>query len=391
MTLYSSSGLHVRYEKAGLILDSLPIPWNADAVIVEANVRLPKGTPQKQDFTLQLSSGAPKIAAEVIGQDAQGKMQRVFFRLPPPAQTCRAEVSWREHSLGHIEMPMISAADFTQGLNLHMASLFVGLKGRAVPCQALVAGQCQTLSASAVLQSATVLAPAADLDINVRVWQGDRLLHTVPIAWTSALLSAKQALLTAFLPKLRRIGDYTISWYGGRRVLHSHRLKVVSKKRFLRSLRITATRFAVRKEDGTFEIVRSLPQQGGRPCLDGIEQLGPCFYVCSGEAGMAGLASFTCFAFRDSAEPMSVLPDEVTVTDGPVAFSPATLAASEVAQIKHFALRTSEGMLGTLPLVPAPSAEFTGEGGFTGIDNFLWTPAAEEQLNERLGKLLDEG
>ena len=38
-------GLHVRYEKAGLIFDALPIPWNADAVIVEANVRVPSSAP----------------------------------------------------------------------------------------------------------------------------------------------------------------------------------------------------------------------------------------------------------------------------------------------------------------------------------------------------------
>ncbi len=44
-----------------------------------------------------------------------------------------------------------------------------------------------------------------------------------------------------------------------------------------------------------------------------------------------------------------------------------------------------------LPLTPAPAADFTGEGGFAPLDDFLWSAAAEEQLNERLGKLLDDG
>ena len=85
----NAAGLHVRYEKAGMIFDSLPIPWNADAVIVEANVSLPKAAPcDKQHFTLKLSTNDPPAVAEVILQPKKKAPARVFFRIPVPAQTC---------------------------------------------------------------------------------------------------------------------------------------------------------------------------------------------------------------------------------------------------------------------------------------------------------------
>src|SRR5450755_2014398 len=82
MTLPTSNaggpaGLHVRYEKAGLILDALPIPWNADAVIVEANVRLPKGSPrEKQDFTLRLRAD-PRREGEAPAEPGSNRILTV--------------------------------------------------------------------------------------------------------------------------------------------------------------------------------------------------------------------------------------------------------------------------------------------------------------------------
>ena len=46
--------LHYSYEKAGLTLHDQPIPWNAEAVLVEASVRLPpSGSRRKTDFHLR--------------------------------------------------------------------------------------------------------------------------------------------------------------------------------------------------------------------------------------------------------------------------------------------------------------------------------------------------
>ena len=387
-----SSGLHVRYENAGLIFDALPIPWNADAVIVEASVKLPAAC-EKQHFTLRVSPDGAPLPAEVLLPGKKRGPGRIVFRFPTPKQSCSVQVFWREHALGTAEAPIIGAAEFTQGLKLEMPVIQVGMKGNAVPCKTFVSAQCQTLCAAAVLQSSAPLAPAADLDLHVKVWHRDALLHTIPITWTSELLRARQALVTALLPKLRRTGEYAVSWEIGSRTLHTQRLRAITKKQFLKSVRITATRFIVQKISGELEVLRSLPQRDGQPCLDGIARVGPYFYVCSGEAGMAGLAAFTLTAVPENpdGEPLTISQDEIVVTDGPTPILPATMAANEVRRIKQFVLASSEGTLGVLPLVPAPAAVLTSEGGFAPLDEFLWSPAAEEQLNERLGKLLDGG
>ena len=140
-----SSGLHVRYEKAGLIFDTLPIPWNADAVIVEASLKLPPAC-DKQQFTLQLSTGEAAAACRRFCCPARSALTRPhLLSFPTPKQTCSVQVFWREHSLGQAEAPIIAAAEFTQGLKLQVPVIQVGLKGNAVPCQTFVTTQCQSL------------------------------------------------------------------------------------------------------------------------------------------------------------------------------------------------------------------------------------------------------
>ena len=48
--------LHFSYEKAGLVVADQPIPWNAEAVVVEASLRLPSSSGRrKNDFSLRVS------------------------------------------------------------------------------------------------------------------------------------------------------------------------------------------------------------------------------------------------------------------------------------------------------------------------------------------------
>ena len=56
-------------------------------------------------------------------------------------------------------------------------------------------------------------------------------------------------------------------------------------------------------------------------------------------------------------------------------------------QAEHIPMHLGS-FIGILPLTPVPSAAFTSEGGFRPVDDFAWSPAAEEQFNERLGRLL---
>jgi hypothetical protein len=47
-------------------------------------------------------------------------------------------------------------------------------------------------------------------------------------------------------------------------------------------------------------------------------------------------------------------------------------------------------VLHTLPLCPTPTAAFNSEGGFKPPLEFTWSLAAEDELNDRLNKLIEE-
>ncbi len=394
MTLPTSknAGLHVRYEKAGLVLDALPIPWNADAVIVEALVRLPAGAPrEKQDFALHLGKGPP-VAAELVVQEKKHEPIRVLFRVPAPPQTCSARVFWREHSLGEIELPIVTAAEFATALSLQMPTVHVALAGETVACRTFVTTQAKTVFATALLQNATPLAPLNDLDLHVEVHEANGgLVGSAAANFTTEQMRTRQALVSVMLPKLKRIGSYRLSWRLGSHDLHTHKLHAVSRRTFLRSLRISATRFVVQNDDGANQVMRWLPHRDGRLVLDNIARVSPCFYVTSSAAGMAGLAPFTLRALTGDVPTTLAIKDDMLVTDGPTPLLLGTVAASELARIKHFALASGDLVLGNLPLLPAPAAVFTAEGGFAPLDDFLWSAAADEQLKDRLGKLLGDG
>src|SRR5437870_10868891 len=83
--------LHYSYEKAGLTLHDQPIPWNAEAVLVEASVRLPANAPRrKADFQLRIMRQEP-LCPESMRKEETDERHRLFFRLPPLAQSVSAE------------------------------------------------------------------------------------------------------------------------------------------------------------------------------------------------------------------------------------------------------------------------------------------------------------
>src|SRR5438067_13482498 len=89
--------LHYSYEKAGLTLHDQPIPWNAEAVLVETLVRLHEGTPRRRaDYELHVPGQEP-VAAESLHREQGEHRYRLFFRLRPPAQTTTAHLVYRGH------------------------------------------------------------------------------------------------------------------------------------------------------------------------------------------------------------------------------------------------------------------------------------------------------
>src|SRR5437868_12780591 len=74
--------VHTRYEKGGLALYDLPVPWNADAVVVEVLVRLPPAARRKADFAVRLP-GAEPVGPETMRAESEDR-HRLLFRLPVP-------------------------------------------------------------------------------------------------------------------------------------------------------------------------------------------------------------------------------------------------------------------------------------------------------------------
>lgn len=382
--------LHVSSEKAGLTLENQPVPWSAEAVVVEAGVRLSASAARnKTDFTLRLAATGQALTPESLRQDEPDAPARLFFRFPVPPHDTRAELLWRGRILGEVEISVLTADSFLAGLSLQLPTVHVNLASHTVVCQTFVNAQCQGLTASAVLNSATSLAPLADLDLRVELAREDgTVVETVPLRLSSSQLRARQALVTAAMPKPRRAGTLMVRWLLGQRELAAQKVRGITRKQFLRSLRISATRFVLQRGD-ELSVVRSLPVRDGQLDLNGVVRLGPCFLVSSNEPGMAGLAMLHMHAQVNGAVRAPLVQEqEVLITDGPLPFIPGTLEVGDLEQVQHFALESPEGRLGLLPLSPAPLAHFNSEGGFTPSEEFVWSSAAEEQLNEKLSKLL---
>jgi hypothetical protein len=382
--------MHFSFEKAGLTLDSPPIPWNAEAVLVEATVNL-RGPGHKGDFQLNLVEPGLTVPVESLRQEEADGVARLFFRFPVPPRSTAVELRWRGgRVLGKRELAIISEHEYLKQLSLQMPTVHVALGAHTVVCQTFVNTQCQGLQASALLLSPTSLAPVADLSLHVELCRDDgSVASSVPVHLSSSQLRARQALITASLPRPRRIGGCLVRWMLGERLLAAQSVRGISKKQFLRSLRVSSTRFVLQRDDGSISIVRALPARDGVLALDGVTRVGPCFLISSSEAGMAGLASLQVRAQIPGAVQAPLVQDqELLITDGPVPFAPGTLDTGDILKVQHFTLDSTELRLGLLPLSPAPAAHFNSEGGFEPPDDFIWSPAAEEQLNEKLGKLL---
>ena len=377
--------LHYSYEKAGLTLHDQPIPWNAEAVLVEASLRLKSSAVRrKADFQLRLTDGEPEPAEGLRRQEDD--RYRILFRLPPLRATTVAQVLWRDHVLGELTLPVIGRDEFVQSLRLQMPAAFVRLGDETVSCQTFVSTQCRGLTMSAVLSCPTSLVPLLDLDLQVEI-RNERggPAQLVPARLCSSQLSGRQALISVVPRRFpRRMGSWIVTWMLGDWPLASHRLRAISQKHFQKSLRVSDTRFLLQHEKTGVSVSRQFPT------VEGAGRVGPCFLVSSREPGMAGLCQFQVRAQVPEADQQPLLMEqEVLITDGPTTVAPGTLDVADLKQITSFELCMKGRVLGILPLSPAPTAGFTSEGGFKQPHDFTWSGGAEDELTERLGRLLD--
>jgi hypothetical protein len=377
--------LHFSYEKGGLTVHDQPIPWNAEAVLVEALVGISSSPNRKADFALGLP-GKDLIPADSLRTADSGDRQHVLFRIPPPATTTTAEVLYRTHSLGRLTLPVLAREEFLRGLRLQMPTMFVRLGDESVACQTFVATQCRGLLLSAVITSPTSLVPLLDLDLQVEFrCEKTEASFSAPIRLSSSQLAGRTALISVVPRKFpRRMGTWVITWLQGGQPLASQRIRAISRQHFIRSLRVSDTRFVIQAPDGSVSLSRQMP------ALEPTARAGPCFLVSSKELGMAGLCRLSVRAAVPGAVQPPVLHEqEVLITDGPTPVTPGTADAVELQQVGAFELCVRSKVLHTLSLCPAPTAAFNSEGGFKPPPEFTWSTAADEELNERLSKLIE--
>ncbi len=378
--------LHYSYEKAGLTLHDQAIPWNAEAVLVEAALRLSPGTPRrKADFQLRLGRQEP-IHPESMRREEGEDYHRLTFRLTPPRQSVTAELLCRGRALSQLTLPVLSREEFINRLELQMPTLFVRFGEQTVACRTFVATQCRGLLASVLITSPTSLVPLLDLGLQLEVRsEHGGAVQNVPARLSSSQLAGRQALVT-IVPRFsrRRIGTWLATWVLGDRPLATQHLRAISQRTFRRSLRISDTRFVLQREKEGVSLTRHIPS------LEGVSRVGPCFLVSSRESGMAGLCTLQVRTQVPGAyQPPLLAEEEVLITDGPTMFTPGTVDISDLPHINAFELRTKGGALGVLSLCPAPNAAFNSEGGFKPAHDFPWSAAAEEELTDRLSRLMD--
>jgi hypothetical protein len=375
--------VHTRYEKAGLTLYDPPVPWNADAVVVEVLLKkLPAAGRKKTDFTLRFPGREP-VAAEALRAEPDDR-HRLLFRLPVPPATAEGEVLWKQKLVSKVAVPVLTAAEFLGGLRLTLPTVGVRLGAQVVAAHTFVASQCRGLVASCVLRSPTPLAPLADLGLRA-VFRSERtgVAYEVPAALSSTQLGAREAVVTAVSPRVpRRVGDWTVAWAVGGREVCSQKVQGILARRFEASLRVADTRFVVADKGGAVAVVRQPPAAGE------ADRVGPCFLVASSEPGMAGVCRLQVHAaVPGESKPPLLMEQDVLVTDGPAVFAPGLLDAADTARVGGFELRHKGRVLGAASLRPVPSAALTAEGGFKPPPDFTWTPTADDELAERLSRL----
>jgi hypothetical protein len=380
--------IHYSYEKAGLTVHDQPIPWNAEAVLVDARLRLPQSAGRrKADFLLRLAGRDPVPADDMRRQDADNH-HRLTFRVDPPGVTTTAEVMYRTHVLGQLTLPYLGRDEFLQNVHLVEPTLNVRLNNETVACQTFVASQCKGLIATCLLMSPTSLVPLLDLELVVE-FKNERggASQVVPVRLSSSQLAGRKALATVAPRRFpRRIGSWLVTWRVGDHVLVQHRARAISTRTFQRSLRVTDARFVLRWQKGNVTVARQVPPN------DKPARVGPCFFVSSREPGMAGVCRLQVNAQVPGAlQPPLLMEQEALITDGPTEFAPGTVDVADVAQISAFELWLKGQPLGALSLCPAPTASFTAEGGFKPPHDYSWSAAAEEELSDRLSRLLEGG
>lgn len=401
------TGIHCSYEKAGIVVRGEPIPWNADAVLVEVLVRFPVGAVRrKSDFTLRTNALESVVPACLLQRRGTEDCFAAQFRFVPTKELRSVEVLWRDRPVAQTAVQSLSPTEFMAGLRIERATTFARLGDYTVPCRAVLTKQCSGLLAAALLRSPTSLLPLADLDLHVEfaefprragmsgtsgngseeTWEnhGDNPRYIVPVRLTGSQLAQKEAQVIVAAPRSpKRIGLWVVSWKSGRQTLARSEVRILAKKSLGKSLYSADARYVHQDKSGRLTITKALPALG-----EG-ERLGPCFLVASREEGLAALCSLEVAGRQRGQSLLPLHAQQVLISDVPTPFAPGTVSDADLANLIAFELRQGNQVLGAISTCPAPTASFTSEGGFKmAPDDYPWSPASEEELNARMQRLL---
>jgi hypothetical protein len=371
----------VGYERAGGTRWDSPIPWTADAAVVDVLVRLPLAARRKTDFAFRLPFAT--FPADSIRPDLDDRC-RVTFRFPVPTDAFRGDLLWKGRVLASIPVHVLTPGSFLAGLAVTNPTVSVRLGGSTVAATAFVPDRCEGLLAAALLRCQTALTPLAELGVKA-VFHDEFTgrAHVVPVALTAAQLARSEAVAVAACPAVpHHVGGWWVSWLAGDRTLTTQRVHAIAADRFESGVRLLESRFAVIDSGGAVRTVK-LP-----PSLVGAERVGPCFVLNGSEAGAAGVCRFEVMGISTGElYPVLWRDAEAVVTDGPSVFVPALFDASQLDRVSGFELRLNGRLLGVASLRPVPAALLNGEGGFTPPPEFTWSSAADDELADRLKRL----
>jgi hypothetical protein len=372
------------YEKTGLVVHNEPVPWNAEAVMVEmAMVLPPKVVWRKSDFQLRIP-GRPPLMPLSVQNTSEENLFQILFRFVPPQCDTVAKVYGHASLLGQVRLPFLSAEQFLGNLQLHSPMISASVGECAVASQVVVEGQCQSISASGVLVSSTSLLPLVDLDLSAEFTDHADHAENVRVNLTAAQLTSNQTLLSVVPPSMRRpLRRCSVLWKLQDRLLAHTTIRAIPMAAFQRSLHVLESRYLYQESQGGIVLSHHLPAR------EGTSRLMPCFLIASREPGMAALCPIEVrVLFRDTERAPVHVQQNVLVTDGPSLCLPASVSIDNLQEICSFELLCGGEVLAVLPVRPTPVATFTTEGSFRGSEEYEWTPFTEEELVDRLQRLM---
>ena len=303
--------MQVRHDLAGRTHHELPVPWSADVVTVEVQLRLPQVARRKNDFTLKFPHAEP-ITADAVRGESVGDHYRVVFRIPTPRVTVSGNLLWKHRLLTPVTIPVLTAEEFLNGLRIANPTLSVRLGGSFVAARFYATDCCRGILASAILHSPQRLAPVSELGL-FAVFRGGLFgqIFEVPVPLTSEQRNATETMITAPCPRrVRRPGVWSVTWRVGNRELARKCLEAITTQSFEDSVRVADARFAVEDKAGIVQVVR-LPPAPGK-----FVRVGPCFLIASGESGAVGICRLAVFAVAPGETiPLRLVEQDVVITD----------------------------------------------------------------------------